>query len=217
MANLKTNVKMEGAADVIDALRGVKFGVGNRVLVSALRKQVAITAKQAKAGVPKSERTGLLKKAIGYICRKPKRGMVGGGAFVIGARASVSGTVGAVPTRFQRLRSRITGAKARKSLKVTKKVLATFGGLVVKPWKYAHLVEGGHKAVAPKTKRVMASRGAVYGTQASGVLPKPFMKVAAVTLRSAGPAAIAADVKAGISREAAKYAAKGKSIYGATP
>jgi hypothetical protein len=215
------NTHIEGDAETIESLRGVKFGVGNRVLVAALRKQASKATKIAK-GLVKGNRTGILKKSIGAIYRKPRRGNVGGGVFVVGPRKSFSGRIEtpgqeSAFTKYWKAKIlRKTGQKLKRP-KLSKSVIRKFKGLFIDPTKYAHLVEKGRSAVSVKGKKVLSNGEVTFGKSAKGVAARPFMRPASEAVKQSGPAEIAADVKAGIAREAAKYAAKGKSIYGATP
>jgi hypothetical protein len=205
-----------GAADTIESLRGVKFGVGNRVLKMALGKQASKAVKIAK-GLVSVSRTGILKKSIGSIYRSPRR-VGSGGVFVIGPRKSFSGRIESPtkPSKFtqywSKYVSRKTGQKLRK-IKVSKATLKRFKGLFVDPTKYAHLVEGGRKTVTPTKKKVLSDGTNIWGTSAHRVKAAPFMRPT-LNQMSNSNAEIAADVKAGLSREVAKYAKKGKSIYG---
>jgi hypothetical protein len=214
-SKLTMNTQVAGGAETIEALRGVKFGVGNRVLVAALRKQAGKTVKTAKSLV-QVRRTGLLAKSVGSVYRKPKRGNVGGGVFVVGPRKSFAMTIEPQPSRNAHLPS-WGKVGQRKTPKLGKRLIQRFKGLKVNPAKYAHLVEGGRRAVGSKNKKVMSDGKTLFGRKAKGVAAKPFMRPAMAALNQSGRGEIAADVKAGIAREAAKYAAKGKSIYGATP
>ncbi len=202
-----------GAPGIIDTLRGVKYGVGNRGLTLALRKQAGKAAKIAKANVS-VHRTGLLKKAIGYIYRKPRKKDIGGGVFVVGARASVSAKIEPPPGRVKKFVRRVFSGKPRKTPKISKRTIKKYAGLMVKPYRYAHLVEGGRPETHPKKARVMASGRTPYGRQADAVKARPFMKPASDAIQRTGSNEIKQDLELFIHREAAKYAAKGKSIYG---
>lgn len=212
-SGLALGVEMKGTSDTIEALRGVKYGVGNRVLKPALRKQASKAARIARSLLG-SSRTGLLKKAIGIVFRKPKRDNPGGGLYVVGPRRGFGMLIGAVEGRARKIWRKITGRKAPKKPRVAKRVVKSFGGLKVDPVKYAPLVEGGRGMVSPKWKRALSDGRNIYGRLVRAVKARPFMRPAAKAIETSGPSEIAADVKAGISREAAKYAAKGKSIYG---
>src|SRR5262245_59638504 len=54
----------------------------------------------------------------------------------------------------------------------------TVNGHNVDPVHYAHLVEGGRRAVTPTEKAVMSDGAEVYGTHARAVPPRPFLKPA---------------------------------------
>ena len=202
-----------GAPEVVEAVRGVKFGVGNRVLVQELRKVASKGVRFAKSLLG-SKRTGILGKSLGYVYRKPKRSDSGGGAYAIGPRRSFSVTIQPPPGRLKKRLLRVIGKKPAKTPKLSKKVIAVFKGKRISPARYAHLVEGGRRAVGPKKARMMSDGQTIFGSKAQAVQAKPFMRPANAMIQQTGPGEIAAGVRAGITREAAKYAAKGKSIYG---
>lgn len=202
-----------GAPEIIESLRGIKFGVGNRAVVSALRKQAGKAAKIAK-GALSVRRTGLLKKSIGYIYRKPRRKDIGGGAYVVGARASVSAKIEAPPSRLKKAFRRLISGKPKKTPKLSKRTIKKFAGLIVRPYRYAHLVEGGRPETRPRKARIMASGRTAYGRQADAVPAKPFMKPASQAIQRTGVREVQQDIELFIHREAAKYASRGKSIYG---
>jgi hypothetical protein len=202
-----------GAPEIIDALRGVKYGVGNRGVTLALRKQAGKAAKIAKANLT-AHRTGLLKKAIGWIYRKPKRSNIGGGAFVVGARASVSAKIEPPPGRVKKFVRRVFSGKPRKGPKLSKRTIKKYAGLLVRPYRYAHLVEGGRPETHPRKARIMASGRTAYGRQADAVKARPFMKPASDAIQRTGANEVKQDLEVFIHREAAKYSARGKSIYG---
>ena len=214
-SKLGIGVKVAGSSEVIEALRGVKFGVGNRVLKGELRKVASKANKIAKAGLT-TTRTGLLKKSIGVVYRRPNRNNPGGGVYVVGPRRGFGMVIGQTEGKAKRLIRRLTGKKAPKKPKLSKTIVKRFKGRKVDPVKYAHLVEGGREIVSPKSKKALSDGETVFGRRVRAVRAKPFMRPAAAYALQAGAAEIAAGVKAGIAREAAKYAAKGKSIYGAT-
>jgi hypothetical protein len=203
-----------GVAEAIEACRGVKYGVGNRVIKAAIRKQATKVLKVAKSSLAGVARTGLLQKSLGVVYRKPRKGDTGG-VYVVGPRRRFATYIGAVEGKAKRLFRRITGRKAPKAVKLAKRIVNKFRGLKVSPARYAHIVEKGRPEVRPKNARVMSDGRVIYGTRARAVKAHPYMRPAAAALKSGGMAGVTADIKAGISREAAKYAAKGKTIYGA--
>lgn len=91
------------------------------------------------------------------------------------------------------------------------------GGRGRDPVRYAHLAEFGRKAVAPKKKKALAIRppagGVVVRRKAGAAAGRPFITPTWRDVQTRGTARIAADVRAGVAREAAKYKARGKSIY----
>lgn len=91
---------------------------------------------------------------------------------------------------------------------------ATVAGKKVDATRIVHLAEFGRKAVAPTRKKAMllGSLGVVR-KRARAARGQPFITPAWRSVETAGVGRIAADVKAGVAREAARYAARGKSIY----
>lgn len=89
----------------------------------------------------------------------------------------------------------------------------TTDGRKVNPVNYAHLVEGGRKEVRPKRKSALRIAAGVVRKRAQAVAAKPFVAPVWRGVQGRGVAMIGRDIKAGIAREAAKYKAKGKSIY----
>ena len=207
---MKFSVKvgLAGQKDVAAALAGVKAGVRNRVLKAAAGKQARKAAKVAK-GALVPHRTGQLKRAISYVYRSYKSGKVW--VYVAGPRKGFKVRVSDLTAAGQRAALRKLGKKRRAGL--TERQALKFVQSYVDPVKYGHLVEGGRKPVRVKRRKVLAGGGVVYGRHAFGVQPRPFMAPAAAAVAGSS-AEMAADLKAGIDREAAKYAAKGKSIRG---
>ena len=91
---------------------------------------------------------------------KQKTGYIG----VVGPRKDVKGAV--------------IGGVGRKKARFRRKVKHKGTELVVNPHKYAHLVEGGRKAVRVTRKKVLSDGRAVYGAKARAVMPRPFMRPA---------------------------------------
>ena len=124
----------------------------------------------------------MLKRSIGIKYRAYRR--TGGFVFAVGARMSVVGV--------------------------------DADGLKAWPFKYAHLVEGGRKAVRPKKKKVMGRNvagGFVFIGKVGAAVPvKRFIRPAYERIVTLSGSFLRSEVSAGIAREAAKYAAKGKSI-----
>lgn len=89
------------------------------------------------------------------------------------------------------------------------------GGRKRDPVRYAHLAEFGRKAVVPTKKKALFLKPlGVVRKRAGAAAGRPFVTPVWEGLRLTAPRRIAADVKAGVAREAAKYKARGKSIYG---
>lgn len=96
------------------------------------------------------------------------------------------------------------------------KVINPETGKNVDPVFYAHLVEGGRRAVAPVNKRVLATgakgRGAIIGKTAAAVAGEPFVGPARARAATEVKARVPGEVAKGVAAEARKYAKKGKSI-----
>lgn len=194
------NVSTRGSLRAAMALNNVKKGVKNRVMHQALMKVGSLVSKRAKAYVV-PRRTGLLKRAIGVVARKYKGGERR--AVVVGARRQFTGMV-------------MSGGFHRK----------------IKASRYTHLVEKGRKRVVAKGRRPLAipitagtkkvPRHNIYiarrvsivrAWSARAVAPEPHIAPAWRYTRTAGRRIVINSMIAGIKREAAKAAARGKSIY----
>ena len=207
--SMKMKVKVTGGPEIAAALRGVKAGVANRVLKAAVAKQARKATKVAKSKL-KGKRSGQLAKSIGYIYRTYRKKLIW--VYVIGPRTKLFRlTLDKLPEPAQRRMIRYLGKQRRR--KLTTRQTRVLLRRVVDPAKYAHLVEGGRKAVRPKNKRVLSDRSMVFGRSARAVAERPFMRPAAASIANSVNEVLV-DVKEGIMREAAKYAKKGKSIYG---
>jgi HK97 gp10 family phage protein len=157
-------VKIKGRLDGTAALKAVLDVVGPKAFKEGARRGVTVAAqmvnKAAKSLVP--TRTKSLKKAIGHKVKanKQKTGYIG----VIGPRKDIKGAV--------------IGGVGKKKAKFRRKVKHKGTELVVDPHKYAHLVEGGRKAVRITRRKVLSDGRAVYGTKVRAVPPRPFMRPA---------------------------------------
>lgn len=205
---LQLKVGLSGGAETAAAFAGVKTGVRNRVLKAACGKQARKAVKVAKAYLSR-RRTGQLGRSIGSVYKSYRSGDVW--LYVAGPRKGFKVRVSDLTAAGPRVALKKLGKRSRAGL--TERQALRFLQSYVDPAKYAHLVEGGRKAVRPVTKRVLAGGGVVYGKSAFGVQPRPFMHPAAAAV-AGSKAEMVADVRAGIDREAAKYAAKGKTIKG---
>ena len=139
-----------------------------RHMVIAIKTACAPLLHAMRAGAPVE--SGTLKKNI-----KLK---VGG----VKAKLIAYGIVG--PASAKVATSARTGGKFKGKMRaVGKKRLNAMGGKEFydvqfrNPKRYAHLVEGGRKAVTPK-KKVLARGTHVFGTRAKAVAPRPFIKPA---------------------------------------
>jgi hypothetical protein len=84
------------------------------------------------------------------------------------------------------------------------------------PVYYAHLVEGGRRnTVRPKKGKALKlhSLGGLVRGKASPYPGSRFMERSWRSLSGSGLSEMKADILAGVAREAAKYASKGKTIY----
>ena len=134
---------------------------------SAAAKAGRVVAKEAKARV--STRTGATKKAIGskVAARKKTPGYVA----IVGPRrdsdAAIARSVAAV-----------AAGKRKKAVRRRFARLAKYHGRQIKvdPVKYAHLIEFGRKAVAPKKKKALSftDRPGVF-RRVKAAAPKPFL------------------------------------------
>lgn len=207
---LRVKVGLAGQAGVAEAFHGVRAAVRNKVLKDACRKQAGKAAKVAKAYLTR-KRTGQLARSVAYLYRTYKRGTAW--LYVVGPRKGFRVRVSALTAAGQRTALNRLGRQKGRRKKLSDREAARFLDSYVDPAKYAHLVEGGRKAVRPAKKRVMSGRGVVYGRHAAAVQPRPFMEPAAAAA-AGGRAEMTADVLDGIDREARKYAARGKGIRG---
>jgi HK97 gp10 family phage protein len=157
---VKIRGRLAGAAD----LKAVLDVVGPKVLRQGARRGVTVAAqevsKAAKARVP--TRTKSLKKAIGHKVKanRQKTGYIA----VIGPRKDAKGTT--------------VGGVGKKKAKFRRKVRIKGSEIIINPVKYAHLVEGGRKAVKVTRRKVLSDGRAVYGTKVRAVPPRPFMRPA---------------------------------------
>jgi hypothetical protein len=219
MASFKVTVGLAGQRGVVDAFDGVKTVVKTKVLKGACRKQAGKAAKVGKSALSR-KRTGQLHKSIAYIYRTYRRGNVW--LYVVGPRKGFRVRVSDLTRAGQRAALRRIGRKkGRRRVKLTEAQSLKFLQSYVDPVKYAHLVEGGRKAVRPKEKKVLSGGGAgsgttgmtIYGKKARAVQPRPFMGPAAQSAATSADE-MTRDVMEGIDREASRYAAKGKTIKG---
>lgn len=197
MANrpaLTFQIDREAQRAIGRAIDGVKAGVANRVVKQAIAKVARAAAKTAKALAPVGK-WGALKRAIGTSYRgQPKAGRW---TYKVGARRGYSGFV------------------MGRRVDATRYVhLAEFGRKAVRPSSSKAMPigvakEGGRDAKGRFLKQVIVTTFARYARAARG---RPFLTPAWRSVEAGGLSRLAADVRAGIIREAQKYAARGKSI-----
>jgi hypothetical protein len=219
MAKIKVTVGLAGQKGLSEAFDGVKTAVKNKVLKGACRKEAGKAVKVAKSFLSR-KRTGQLNKSIAYVYRTYRRGNVW--LYVVGPKHGFRVRVNELTRAGQRAAlNRLSRRPGRRRVKLTEAQSLKFLQSYVDPVKYAHLVEGGRKAVRPVEKKVMSGGGSasgnrgmtVYGKKARGVQPRPFMEPAAQAV-AVDATAMATDIMAGIEREAWSRAAKGKTIKG---
>lgn len=201
---LKFHLDLSASKQVQAALKGVIDGVRNRVLKQSIGKLARIGAKVAKAKAPMGA-TRFLKNSIGTKYKAFNRGLTW--VYVIGPRMNMGGMGPGVPQPG-----------------------GAIGMRKYDPVRYSHLAEHGRGPVTVKkaktlafytlkgnstSKRRRGIAGEVFTRAVGPALGQPFIGPA---YRHIGTGAmkrfVIQDILAGIQREAAKYQAKGKSIYG---
>lgn len=198
---IQLHVDLTTSRAVQAAIDGVIEGVKNRVIKAAIGKAARIGAKVAKAGAPRGF-TGLLKASEGTKYKSYRGGLVW--MYAVGAR--MDGFDGMTP-----------GPRGMRKHR---------------PFKIAHFAESGRKAVQAKPGRFLAFYTLKGRFTKAGKMVRKRKVDRLIFAEQVGPAAgfhfmqhawnavkaqepqIEADILAGIYREAAKYAARGKSIYG---
>lgn len=191
------SVAVKGDPAVAAAIEGVKVGVANAVLRPALRKAAQIGKQKAKRFLKPSKRpTGRRRSGKRFA---PDR-----------STGTLKRSIGVVYRPYRKGQSFVFVIGPRMGMGAVAK-----DGRYLDPVQYAHLKEGGRKAVRPTNKKVMASSatGKIFGKKAAAVMPAPFMKPASEYIALVAPAILHRDVPAGIAKIAAKYRAKGKTIY----
>jgi len=186
------------------ALNGVIDGVRNRVLKQSIGKLARIGAKFAKARAPMGA-TRFLKNSIGTKYKAYQRGL--SWVYVIGPRMNMGGLGPGVPLpgggvamrKYDPVRYSHLAEHGRGPVRVKKAKVLAFFTLHGKPW--------------DKRRRKLAD--AIFTPVVRKAVGYPFIAPAYRYLgSSAMRRMVIQDILAGIQREAAKYQAKGKSIYG---
>lgn len=186
----KVTVNPASVKEIERAFEGIKEGVRNRVLKQSIGKIARRAAKVAKQKAPRGP-SGTTKKSIGTRYKSYRRGEVW--IYAIGPRAGFRGTASHQPKRRYQF----------------------------VPTRYGHLAERGRGALTAKRYPKMLfypTAKATYRVGRARVGPArgfKFMEKTYKLLNS--PSArltrfLIEDILAGIEREAAKYAAKGKSV-----
>lgn len=199
-SRLRTSVSIAGGPACAAALTGVRDAVRNRVLRQAAAKQARRGVKVAK-GLLAAGRTGQLKRAVGFVYRSYRRRTLW--VYIVGPRNGYRVSLAALPPAARKRLERYLGRRRRRALNGPRAVAMLKGA--IDPSYYAHLVEGGRKAVRPKKASVLSGGGVVYGRHAAAVGARPFVRPAADAVRGAG-AEFAADVQDGVTREARRAA-----------
>jgi len=169
----QVKVQFTGLQEILKRLDAVEKKVRKKILRKAIGAANKIVLKAAKAKVRKGA-TGLLKKSLGSRIKVYRQGGV-----VVGIVGPRSG--------FKKTRE----GRAQTSLG------AKFAAAGSRPTLYAHLVEGGRKAVSAGTKSVKGKGGkartkatgkkslaftaggkTVFARQVRAVPPRPFMRPA---------------------------------------
>lgn len=201
---IKFHLDLTTERAVQSALKDVIKGVQNRVLKSSIGKAARVGAKTAKMDAPRGQ-SGLLRASMGVKYKSYQGGNVW--MFAVGSRMDGFDGIYEKP-----------GGRSRKH----------------RPFKIAHLAESGRGPSTPKpggmfsfftlkgsplpSKRGGRSRArkldqAVFTRSVAPAAGFHFMR-SAFGVVQAQKSQIIRDIIDGIQKEAAKYAAKGKSIYG---
>lgn len=184
-------VDVNGVKAVERAFEGIKEGVRNRVLKASIGKVARRAARVAKQRAPRGP-SGTLKKSIGAIYRSYRKGEVW--LYVLGPRRGITGTAphqpqrrypNFVPTRYGHLAERGRGALRAKN----------YPRMLFYPSPKAQ-----HRIARVK---VGPARGFRFMEKTYKLLDSPSARLTRFLIE---------DILAGIEREAAKYAAKGKSV-----
>jgi hypothetical protein len=184
---IRTGLEVRGLPEVRAALAGVKDGVQNRVVKKGLDAVAKPTLKKAKA-YERRKRTRQLQKSLGIRPRAYGRGATRNYVVVVGPRRGFT----------------IVGPDGRR----------------IDPAKYGHLVEKGRKAVRAGRGSVLTwvvARGRGKGgrvfTRSVRAFPgDPFMGPANEYLKLIAPGILSTVIPPAVAAEAARYAAKGKSV-----
>jgi hypothetical protein len=168
-----------GASELTDALRQISDAVRSDVLAAGLREVVKPVLISAKRYARRSERTGALQESLTTkVINYPSNG-------------KAVGLVGPDKSYY------------RKGKKVSRNV-ASFAG-ADRPANYAHLIEYGHRAVAPKKGATIRKKTA----KVSGWVPaKPFLRPAVLTTRSEQGAAFYRGIQKGFASAVRKAGGK---------
>jgi hypothetical protein len=167
---IKATVDTGQLRSLIDRLVSLDKRAGRAAAKKGVNEITKGVLSDAKDNVPTG--TGALKKSLG---RKVVIGK--GGKKVTGIVKPRGGVWTASPPDLVTVR-RQRRLKNGKVLFFVNKWAQTVAGKKVNPARYAHLVEFGRVAVAPKQKKTMSGNGVVYGRSARAVAPRPFMRPA---------------------------------------
>lgn len=185
MANSAT-VKIEGMSELSAVLNGIPSELRAEVLATAVKAAAAPMVRAAKRFASNSVDTGALRKSIGFIVRKYKKGATA--VSVVGPRRG-----------YYRNGKKLGKAANRKGAD--------------SPSHYAHLVEYGHYSRAATGEKVSSSKGTTrrLGTfkANSFVLGKPFIRPALASSKADVKSALIQGIGKGIEKARAKLVKKG--------
>lgn len=185
MANSAT-VKIEGMSELSSVLNGIPADLRTEVLATAVKAAAAPLVRAAKRFASSSVDTGALRKSLGYVVRKYKKGATA--VSVVGPRRG-----------YYKNGKKVRKGASRKGAD--------------SPAHYAHLVEFGHYSRAATGEKVSSSKGT---TRRSGtfkansfVLGKPFIRPALASAKAEVKTALIQGIGKGIDKTRAKLVKKG--------
>ncbi len=164
---MKVTTKVAGMQDLSATLLGLE----PKVYRKAARESMDDVSKLVLGAVrgKVATRTKSLRKALG---RKVKALKSGTGYYgVVGPRKDSKKRIAQSELDFA------AGKRKRAMTFRFKKTVKHQGReFVVDPAKYAHLVEFGHAAVRPKSKKALSDGATIFGKRTKAVSPQPFMR-----------------------------------------
>jgi hypothetical protein len=186
------SLKLTGQEKMFATLEALPKAVELRILRNAMRKALKPMEAGARGGVPRF--SGLLERSIGV--GRPKWYAHSGVMYLaVGPRSGFKKSVGYVEGsrggRYKVLRS----AKQKATAKDQR---------IQNPIKYAHLVEGGRRAVAATGKALYFYGMGLFRPRAASVAGRHFMARAWASASSAALSIMQAEIAVGVEREANK-------------